>query len=177
VGRRSSRNIGARFVLTLTPVTQVACSGSPWHATALTLFVERPVRPSVRPHRSVAPRLHKGGIEVVTTVGSEYRFASGAVHEVGDVHSAAESMPDAAFPNSDHVGGTTVQETSPAREPRPVLATAEAQRRAGLLGTLRDALAERSIETVLVRRWRIALRADMSGGLPRCSTWDGLGPN
>jgi hypothetical protein len=62
------------------------------------------------------------------------------------------------------VGGSSVQETSPAREPGPVLATAEAQRRAGLLGTLRDALAERSIETVLVTRRRIVLRADMSGG-------------
>jgi hypothetical protein len=49
-------------------------------------------------------------------------------------------------------------------EPGSVLGTAEAQRRAGLLGTLGDALAERSVETVLVRRWSIVLRADMSGG-------------
>lgn len=57
-----------------------------------------------------------------------------------------------------------MEQTNPAREPGPVLAVAEAQRRADLLGVLKDALAERSVESLLVTRRRIVLRAKRAAG-------------
>ena len=49
------------------------------------------------------------------------------------------------------------------REPK-VLTRDEACRRAGLLTDLREALAKRSVEAIVVTRRRIVLRADLSGG-------------
>jgi hypothetical protein len=45
-----------------------------------------------------------------------------------------------------------------------VLSRDEARRRADLLTVLREALAKRSVEAIVVTRRRIVLRADFSGG-------------
>jgi hypothetical protein len=55
---------------------------------------------------------------------------------------------------------TETGETTPA----PVLPAREASRRAVLLGTLRDALAARQVESVLALRHRLVLHADSPCG-------------